>query len=161
MKSLITTIVVLVLSFSAYAQTELPKVYDETIDPTLQINQAVTQAKEQNKYVICQVGGNWCGWCLRFADFVTKDADINKIINDNYIYIHVNYHPRQKNPDLMKRLGNPGRFGFPVFVILDTDGKVLHIQNSAYLEEGNGYSKKLVTEFFKAWTPTAVNTILK
>lgn len=161
MKHLLASFIAIAISIAAVSQTEIKKVYDESINPTEQINKAVAQAKQQNKYVVCQVGGNWCGWCLRFADFIIKDAEISKVITDNYIYIHVNYHPRQKNPDLMKRLGNPGRFGFPVMVILDTEGKVLHIQNSAYLEENDGYNKKLVLDFFKAWTPTSVTTILK
>ena len=58
---------------------------------------------------------------------------------------------------LMKRLNNPRRFGFPVFVILDADGKVLHIQDSSFLEEGKGYDEKKVIRFLKNWTPKAVN----
>ncbi len=30
--------------------------------------------------------GNWCPWCLRFADFISKDSDISKVISDNFIY---------------------------------------------------------------------------
>ncbi|MBE0673225.1 MAG: thioredoxin, partial [Bacteroidales bacterium] len=52
--------------------------------------------------------------------------------------------------------GNPGRFGYPVFVIMDGDGKRLHIQDSALLEEGSGYSKAKVVSFFKGWTVEAV-----
>ena len=57
---------------------------------------------------------------------------------------------------LMERLGNPARFGFPVFVVLDSEGNVLHIQDSSFLEEGKGYSEKKVLRFFKNWTPKAV-----
>ena len=57
----------------------------------------------------------------------------------------------------MKRLNNAGRFGFPVFVILDTEGRIVHIQDSGLLEEGEGYSQKKVLGFFKNWTPKAVN----
>ena len=56
----------------------------------------------------------------------------------------------------MERLGNPGRFGYPVFVVLDGKGQVLHIQDSSFLEEGNGYDKEKVVRFFKSWTPEAV-----
>ena len=57
---------------------------------------------------------------------------------------------------LMKRLGNPGRFGYPVFVVLDKDGKPMHFQDSSFLEEGEGYNKEKVIRFFKNWTPKAV-----
>lgn len=133
------------------------KVYDEKIDPMVQIDQAVTQAASGGKYVVCQVGGNWCRWCLMFADFIQKDAEIAQVIKDNYIYIHVNYVPRKSSPKLMERLDNAGRFGYPVLVVLRQDGTVLHIQDSSLLEEGNGYNRQKVLSFFKNWTPTAVS----
>ena len=134
----------------ANAQGALKKVYDESVDPMQQIDKAVKKAKAENKFVVCQVGGNWCPWCLRFADFVEKDTAVNKLVNDNFVYIHVNYNPRktggaeaqQKAAQLMHRLNNPQRFGFPVFVVLDGEGKVLHIQDSSFLEEGKGYSEE-------------------
>lgn len=149
---------------TANAQTGLKKVYNEEINPIEQIDQAVAKAKLEGKFVACQVGGNWCPWCLRFADFITNDTTISKVISDNFVYAHVNYNPRksggealqQQTAALMKRLDNCGRFGFPVFVVLDEEGKVIHIQDSSFLEEGQGYNQEKVLRFFKNWTPKAV-----
>ena len=146
------------------AQTALKKVYDESINPIEQIDQAIVKAKAEDKFVICQVGGNWCPWCLRFANFISNDSTISEIIEENFVYIHVNYNPRksegeaktQRAAALMKRLNNPARFGFPVFVVLDTDGKVIHIQDSSFLEEGQGYNQERVVRFLNSWTPKAV-----
>ena len=148
----------------ANAQTALKKVYDEDINPIEQIDQAVAKVKGEGKFVICQVGGNWCPWCLRFADFISKDADISKLVGENFEYIHVNYNPRKSEGEekaqlaktMLQRLSNPERFGFPVFVVLDDTGKVIHIQDSSFLEEGEGYNKEKVLRFFKNWTPQAV-----
>lgn len=150
----------------ADAQTALKKVYDESIDPMEQIDKALAEAKasQGKKYVMCQVGGNWCPWCLRFADFISKDSEIAQVVADHFVYIHVNYNPRKSGGEeqakaaaaLMRRLGNPQRFGFPVFVLMDANGNVLHIQDSSFLEEGKGYSKEKVLRFFKAWTPQSV-----
>ena len=145
------------------AQTALKKVYNEDINPIEQIDQALAKAKAENKNVICQVGGNWCPWCLRFADFISRDSTISQVIDQNYIYIHVNYNPRkvddeaqaQLTKDMLQRLNNPVRFGFPVFVVLDENGKVIHTQDSSFLEEGNGYNKEKVLRFFNCWTPQA------
>lgn len=141
---------------SAAAQST--KVYDETIDPFLQISQAVDQARQSDRLVVCQLGGNWCPWCIRFANFIKADEEINQLIDDNFVYIHVNYKSRQDSlaQQVSKRLGNAGRFGFPVLVVLNPDGSVLHIQNSAYLEEGQGYDRDKVLSFFRNWTPKAV-----
>ena len=142
----------------------LKKVYNEDINPIEQIDQAVAKAKSEGKFVVCQVGGNWCPWCLRFADFITNDTIVSKVIDDNFVYIHVNYNPRKSEgetkarqaAELMKRLDNCGRFGYPVFVVLGEDGKVVHIQYSSFLEEGQGYNKEKVLRFFNNWTPKAV-----
>lgn len=163
-KIILTSMAALLFAVTVNAQTALKKVYNEDINPLEQIDQAVTKAKGEEKLVICQVGGNWCPWCLRFADFITKDADISQLIAENFEYIHVNYNPRksqgqekqEQGKALMARLNNCGRFGFPVFVVLDKNGKVLHIQDSSFLEEGQGYSKEKVLRFFKSWTPKAL-----
>ena len=94
-RSVLFGLIALFISLSVQAQTALKKVYNEEINPLEQIDQAVFKAKASGKLVICQVGGNWCPWCLRFADFITNDTTISKLINDNFEYIHVNYNPRK------------------------------------------------------------------
>lgn len=156
MKKLFIIILSILISSIASAQTE--KVYNETIDPFEQIDKAVASANEADKFVVCQLGGNWCPWCLKFAKFIKEDEEINKLIEENFEYIHVNFKSRKDelSQKVSKRLGNAGRFGFPVFIILNPDGSVLHIQNSVYLEEGQGYNRDKVLDFFKQWTPKAV-----
>ncbi len=173
-QTFISSMMLAAITLTANAQTapsptdtkvERKKVYNEDINTLEQIDQAVAKAKAEGKFVICQVGGNWCPWCLRFADFITKDSTISKVIDDNFVYIHVNYNPRKTEGEektrlakaTMQRLNNPARFGFPVFVVLDGEGKVIHTQDSSFLEEGQGYDQKKVLRFFKNWTPEVVN----
>ena len=140
----------------------LSPVYDDDADPMFQLDEALRQAKEEDKFVIAQIGGNWCPWCLRFADFITKDSEINKLITNAFVYVHINVYKisedgkRAINEDVMARLGNPMRFGYPVMVVLDAEGNVLHIQDSAMLEEGQSYNVEMVKRFFEMWTPNAV-----
>ena len=159
-------LVVMAFALAAGAQTGLKKVYNDDINPMEQIDQAIAKAKKEGKFVICQVGGNWCPWCLRFADLISKDEAISDIISKNYEYIHVSYNPRrssnkakaEQSAALMKRLNNCARFGFPVFVVLNEEGKVIHIQDSYYLEKKGteSYDKEMVLRFFKNWTPQTV-----
>ena len=164
MKKIILALCAAVLAVTAQAQTALKKVYNEEINPLEQKDQANGKAKTEGKFVVCQVGGNWCPWCLRFADFISKDTTISKVIDENFEYIHVNYNPRKSENEekqlqakaLMERLNNCGRFGFPVFVVLDNEGKLIHIQDSSFLEEGQSYNPEKVLRFFKNWTPESV-----
>ena len=163
-RNVLTAAFALLLTVSLQAQMCLKHVYNEDINPLEQIDQALLKANSEGKFVVCQVGGNWCIWCLRFASFMSNDADISQLVKDNYEFIHVNYNPRksggpekaQQAAALMKRLDNCGRFGYPVFVVLDDKGRVIHIQDSSFLEENQGYSKEKVLRFFKNWTPKAV-----
>ena len=164
MRKSVLTLLAVFFALALDAQTTLKKVYNEEINQLEQIDEAVAKAKSQEKFVVCQVGGNWCPWCLRFADFITNDSTISKVIDENFVYIHVNYNPRKSEGEekallakkTLERLNNPARFGFPVFVILDEEGKVVHIQDSSFLEEGQGYNQQKVLRFFKNWTPKAV-----
>jgi len=160
-RSIMTAVMVTMFAITMNAQTGLKKVYNEEIDPMEQIDDALVKAKATGKFVVCQVGGNWCPWCLRFADFISKDTTISTLIEENFEYIHVNYNPRNKEAEpkakqMLRRLNNPGRFGYPVFVVLDEEGRVLHIQDSSFLEEGQGYNQEKVLRFFKNWTPQKV-----
>lgn len=140
----------------------LPRVYDDSADPNAQLDSALVAAASGNRHVICQVGGNWCKWCLRFADFITRDEEISRLVSSRYVYVHIN-SPRRNSPNAsvsekaMQRLGNPTRFGYPVMVVLDQQGRVLHTQDSSFLEEGESYNRAKVLRFLKNWTPEAVS----
>jgi hypothetical protein len=69
----------------------------------------------------------------------------------------LNYSRENKNLDILADLGYPQRFGFPVLVVLDAEGKRIHTQNSAYLEQEKSYSKEKVFEFLKQWIPAAID----
>jgi thioredoxin-related protein len=151
--------VVLVLFFSMVNAQDLSKfnLYSPTENAKSAIDKEVKLAKNSKKHVFVQIGGNWCIWCYRFNDLITKDASIDSLIQANYIVYHLNYSKENKNEALLAKYGYPQRFGFPVFLILDGNGKLLHIQNSGYLEKDKGYDVEKVTGFFKDWSPIALD----
>lgn len=133
------------------------KLYRPEENAAKEIKEAVKQAKAEDKHVFIQAGGNWCIWCARFNEFITTDKTIDSMIVKNFVVYHLNYSKENKNSKIFKKYGYAQRFGFPVFMILDGKGKLLHIQNSAYLEEGKGYSKSKVMEFLSNWSPAAID----
>jgi len=133
------------------------EIYNTSADAMADIKSAITLAKETDRHVFVKIGGNWCGWCKMYAKFTKADKDIMRVMEDDYVFVLVNWSTENKNPDAMSYLGNPERFGFPVFVIIDGDGKVLHTQDSALLEEGKGYNKKHIMRFLTVWTAGAVD----
>jgi len=145
--------------FFCLAYTE--EIYDPSANATADIARAVTIAKKSNKHVFVKVGGNWCGWCKLYDKFSSADEDISLIMIDEYITVLANWSPENRNLEAMNYLGTPQRFGYPVFIILDGNGNVLHTQDTALLEEGRGYNKNHVLRFLKVWTYAAVNAKIK
>lgn len=139
---------------AAEEKAKLPKPYDATENAEAKIAELVKKAKAENKNIILQAGGNWCIWCLRFNNFVQTTPELKEIVDANYLYYHLNYSPENKNEKVFAKYDNPGaKFGYPVFVVLDQNGKMIHTQDSALLEEGKGYSKEKVKAFFEKWAP--------
>jgi thioredoxin-related protein len=120
-----------------------------------EIEKSVKLAKETGKHVLIQIGGNWCIWCARFNDLVTKDAQLDSAVKANYVVYHLNYSKENKNLELLKKYQFPQRFGFPVFLILNEKGELLHTQSSWYLEAGKGYDKEKTMAFFNDWSKKA------
>ena len=139
---------------AAEEKAKLPKPYNDKENAEAKIAELVKQAQKENKNIILQAGGNWCIWCLRFNKFVQTTPELKKVVDDNYLYYHLNYSPENKNEKVFAKYGNPGeKFGYPVFVVLDKNGKMIHTQDSAVLEEGKGYSIEKVKAFFTEWAP--------
>jgi len=138
------------------AQKTHGTLYTPTANAEEDITKLLAQAKEEGKHLILQVGGNWCGWCYKFQNFVQQDTTIKTIVDDNYLVYHLNYSKENKNLALLKQYEFPQRFGFPVFVILDANGKRIHTQDSWMLEGDDGYNKKKVVHFFKTWSVLAI-----
>lgn len=158
MKFILITALLAVSSAKVYSQDKF-NLYHPEADAKKEISDAVNKAKTENKNVFVVIGGNWCGWCKLFNDLTTNDLEIKNFLKDYFVEVHVNYSKENKNEEVLAQLGFPQRFGFPVFVILDENGKRIHTQNSGYLEEGEGHSKKKVLEFLQQWTVAALNPV--
>ncbi|MDZ4795598.1 MAG: thioredoxin family protein, partial [Bacteroidota bacterium] len=147
---------IFLLSISCYSQDLTKfKLYKPEENAKDKIEEAVKEAKKSGKNVLVQIGGNWCIWCARFNDFVTKDASLDSLVNSNYIVYHLNYSKENKNKDLLEKYDFPQRFGYPVFLVLNEKGDLIHTQSSWYLESGKSYDKEKVTAFFNDWSKKA------
>src|SRR5688572_13276562 len=142
---------------AAIAQVQKPTVYNPEANANADLQAAIKEAKAKNKHVLVQVGGNWCSWCLKFHNLTTTDAQLDSTLKAGFVVLKINHSKEVPNLEVLEKLEYPQRFGFPVFVVLDGNGKRLHTQNSAYLEEDKGYSKKKIMEFLSHWSKPALD----
>ena len=139
-----------------------PKVYDTTADGKTQIINALAKAKNENKRVLIQWGGNWCSWCMMLHKLMTTNADIRQVLADDYVIVHVDTGaPAGKNVPLAESYGaDVAKFGFPFLTVLDVNGKPMVNQETGSLEvkdehgnsvtgAGAGHDSKKVLSFLK------------
>jgi thiol:disulfide interchange protein len=127
-----------------------PAIYDENADGAKQIADALVVAKQENKRVLLQFGANWCPWCHKLQKLCQTDADIAAKLKEAYVLVLVDVN-KGHNGDIDKKYGNPTRFGLPVLVILDADGKALVTQDTSKLEAGDHHDPKKVLAFLNEW----------
>ncbi|GAB4453083.1 MAG: hypothetical protein Fur0028_08610 [Bacteroidales bacterium] len=142
------------LVLSSYCQEN--NLYNPQLNGQEQIKQAIELAQKSNKHILIQVGGNWCPWCIRFHKFINEVPKIDSIIQSSYVYVPLNYSRENKNEEALRQLEFPQRFGFPVLVILDKNGKRIHSQDSGLLEKDKSYDTTKVVQFLQHWTPKAL-----
>ena len=140
-----------VAGFSVSAQQSI-KIYNPDADAKAEVAAAVAKAAADGKHVFLQIGGNWCPWCVKFHTMITENAKLDSLVKANYEVVKINFSKENDNHELLATLGYPQRFGFPVFVILDGKGNVLHTQDSWYLEQEKNYSPEKVEHLSKMWS---------
>lgn len=131
---------------------ELSRPYNPDADAQSDIDSLLVQAKKEKKNIIIQAGGNWCVWCLRFNDYIHQTARINDLLKRRFLYYHLNYSKENKNDAVFNKYAPEGnKLGYPFFIVLDKNGKTLHVQESGSLEKGKGYDEEKVLKFFNTW----------
>jgi thiol:disulfide interchange protein len=134
------------------SKTARPKIYDESLDGSKQISDALAIAKKENKRVLLQFGANWCGWCHLLHKLFEANKPISETLKANYVVVLIDVN-QGHNKEIDKKYGHPTRFGLPVVVILDSDGKQLTTKNTEELEEGKQHNPDKVLAFLKEWAP--------
>lgn len=152
-----TIILVLFLASPIFAFSQAKQVYNPEANAKADVKKAIEIANKNGKHVFLQIGGNWCPWCIKFHNFIESNTEINTYLKENFEVVKVNYDRNNKQEELMAKLQFPQRFGFPVFVILDSEGNRIHTQNSGFLEKDKNYDNKVVLRFLQNWSPNAIN----
>ncbi|MBI2511932.1 MAG: thioredoxin family protein [Opitutae bacterium] len=105
-----------------------PDIFDTHVDGAVLISSAFAQARTSGKQVLLLVSANWCPWTRRLHSILHGTPALQRRLNERYVLVYLDANTRrdrQRNASVLARLGDPQkRFGIPVFVLLDADGKV-------------------------------------
>ncbi len=132
----------------------LVDVYDPARDPAQDLKQAIPIAQKEKKRIILELGGNWCIWCKHMDDFYAAHSDLLQFRADHYVLVKVNVSQENMNERFLSQF--PQAAGYPHIYILDSDGKFLHSQDTAELEDGaSSYVLQVFMDFLQKWAPPA------
>jgi thioredoxin-related protein len=163
---IITTLVIsltLLLSSIATAKTASPvitpnlptysKIYDDQRDPFKDAAAALTLAKETNRQVLIEIGGNWCSWCHKMDAFLTKNPDVSEALHSQYVLLKISVSDSNENNDFMKSL--PPVLGYPHMYVSTAQGKMILSKDTAELLAGDNYSRSQWLSFLSDWSVSA------
>jgi thiol:disulfide interchange protein len=147
----------LITPASAFNAEHLPKyskVYDEKSDPFEDANAAIKLAKETQRNVLIEIGGNWCGWCKKMDAFLVKNPEVYKKLHDEFVLLKVSVSDSNENEAFMKSL--PPVLGYPHMYVSTSSGKMILSKDTAELLNGEEYSKSQWLAFLNKWQSSAV-----
>lgn len=123
--------------------------FDPERNPEKDLQAAVVEAVKSDKKILLDVGGEWCIWCHILDSLYSQNKNLLNYLNENYIVTKVNFSPENRNEKFLSQF--PEIEGYPHYFVLDKNGRMIHSQNTADLEDGKGYSVEKVLTFLKKW----------
>ncbi len=142
------------------AAAKRPDIYDEKADARALVDAALGKAKRDQTRVLVMLGGNWCGWCHKLHDLFRSNAEIARLLRNEYQVVLLD--TKGPNTDALLEQWKVDAGSFPYLVVLAADGSVVCRQNTEPLEEGDHHAPAKVKGFLTAQkaTPSAARDVL-
>jgi thioredoxin-related protein len=127
-----------------------PAPYDPSRDPARDLADAMTEAHRDEKRVLLEVGGNWCGWCREFERFVRADAAVTEALRCAFVVVRVNVSPENANARFLSAY--PEIPGYPYVFVLDEAGTLLASVDTDDFLKGESYDRRRLLAFVRKWS---------
>lgn len=115
--------------------------YDPDRNAILDFKMALDDAKENQKLVLLELGGDWCHWYHILDEFHRRNNKIRQQLLEVFVMMKVNVSEENWNDKLRSHL--PGVIEYPHFFITDSAGHLIASQNVFEFEDRGTYSRKL------------------
>lgn len=163
MRNLIARILALIIFLPIFvvAQTEdsvqarRHSQFDPKRDAEKDLEKAIIQAKQENKLILLDVGGEWCIWCHRLDSLFLINKDLDDYLHAHYVVVKVNVSEENRNGIFLSKY--PKIAGYPHLFVLNAKGKLLESKDTGEFEYPKGYrikghNKAKVYAFLRKWT---------
>lgn len=127
--------------------------YDPARDPAADGREAIALARESGRYVLIELGGDWCVWCQRLDRFLDENPDLRNRLHRQFVLLKVNVSEANDNAAFLA--GLPRFTGYPHAFVADGEGRILHSQDITEWQENGRYSRQRFRAFLDRWRPDA------
>ena len=128
---------------------EYSKIYDPARNPFNDGRDAIKLARNTNRLVLIEVGGDWCTWCHVLNKFIMDNSDVYDTLHTNYVVLKVNVSDENDNREFMS--GLPKTNGYPHLFITRNDGTVIYSADATRLMVNGKYVRERVMTFLEYW----------
>jgi thiol:disulfide interchange protein len=124
-----------------------PHLYSENTHASTDISAAIVQARRENKRILLDFGGNWCGDC-QVLDIYYHQSPNAELLAKHFILVHINIGQMDQNVDVAEKYNVPIKKGVPALAVLDSHGKLLYSEHNKEFEHT---SPSEITKFLNRW----------
>ena len=125
--------------------------FDPTRDANADLQAAIVRATAENKRIVLDVGGEWCGWCRLMDNYLIKNTELGKLRDENFVWVKINMSDENENKEFLSKY--PAISGYPHLFVLEKDGSLLKSKETSELEDGKSYNLQKFTDFLKEYAP--------
>jgi hypothetical protein len=75
--------------------------YDPSRNPASDLASTIKIAQDENKRILLQVGGQWCGWCKLLSRYIGEHPSVQAALRDHYVVMRVNYGDGNDNESFL------------------------------------------------------------
>ncbi len=123
--------------------------FDPARNPETDLQATIAKAQKENKRIILDVGGEWCGWCRVMDFFLLQNDDLSKLRDENYIWLKINMSEENENKEFLAKY--PEIKGYPHLFVLEKDGTLLKSKDTSEIEQEKSYNLQKFTDFLKEY----------
>ena len=158
MNKIIPKVFLILLMFAATAVSAADSysqqpVYSQKYDPERNAfddgRAALKLAKETNRRVMIEIGGDWCVYCHIFDRFIKSDEEMAKRFFETFVLLKINYSEENTNKEFLSNF--KGIDGYPFIFITESNGKVIYANDMREMTIKGKPSKEKMFRFLDQW----------
>lgn len=148
----IFALAVLLILSAGNARSAGREIYPDPSQAKADLATALKTAASTHKRILLDFGGNWCPDCQVLDIYLHNPANL-RILQANYVLVHVNIGHMDANLDIAERYQVPIEKGVPAMAVLSETGRLLYSQKSGQFETMRRMEVSAVTNFLVQWRP--------